>query len=71
MASISAHRKIRDPCLVMCPRLTLVPDSRCRGVSPAHEHTSAGRRNRVTSPISATITAPGTGPMPGRARTAW
>ena len=70
MASISAQRRFRDPCLVMWPRLTLVSDSRWRGVSPAHEHSSAGRGNRVISPIPATITAPGTGPMPGSARTA-
>jgi len=34
-------------------------DSRCRGVSPAHEHSCPGFLKRVTSPISATITAPG------------
>src|SRR5262245_49494285 len=45
IASISAHRKIGDPCLVMWPRLTLTSDPRCRGVSPAQEHSSAGRGN--------------------------
>ena len=65
MASITAQRSIRDPCLVTCPRATLVSDSRCRGVSPAHEHSWAAFLNRVTSPISAVITAASTGPMPG------
>src|SRR5215472_13496490 len=40
----------RDPCLVTGPRATLVPRSRCRGVSPAHEHSRAAFLNRVTSP---------------------
>src|SRR5215469_15948318 len=31
MASISAQRSSREPCLVTCPRVTLVSDSRCRG----------------------------------------
>jgi hypothetical protein len=44
-------------CLVTCPRETLMPDSRWRGVSPAHEHNWAADVNRVTSPISATITS--------------
>ena len=34
------------------PRCTVVSDSWWRGVSPAHEHSWAGRRNRPTSPIS-------------------
>jgi hypothetical protein len=67
----SAQRTIGDPCFVMWPRLTLVSDSRCRGVSPAHEHSRAGVVNRVMSPVSATIIAASTGPMPGRARMAW
>ena len=37
---VSAQRSIRDPCLVTCPRATLRSDSRWRGVSPAHEHSS-------------------------------
>jgi hypothetical protein len=71
MASISAHRTIGDPCLVMCPRATLVSDSRWRGAVPDCEHNRAGVANRVMSPISATSTAASTGPMPGRARMAW
>ena len=35
MASVTAQRSIREPCLVTCPRITLVSDSWCRGVSPA------------------------------------
>jgi hypothetical protein len=46
IASISAHRTSGDPCLVIGPRLTLASDSRCRGVSPAHEHSRAGVANR-------------------------
>src|SRR5450755_3459936 len=42
MASMTAQRSCRDPCLVTCPRVTLTSDSRCRGVSPAHEHSCAG-----------------------------
>ena len=38
IASISAQRSSREPCLVTCPRVTLMSDSRWRGVSPAHEH---------------------------------
>jgi hypothetical protein len=55
----------------MCPRVTLVSDSRCPGVSPDCEHSRAGVANRVMSPISATSTAASTGPMPGSARMAW
>jgi hypothetical protein len=40
-------------------------DSRCRGVSPAQQASWPAVLNRVTSPISATITAARTGPMPG------
>src|SRR5213078_1670989 len=36
------------------------------GVSPAHEHSRAGVANRVMSPISATITAASTGPIPAK-----
>ena len=71
MASVSAQRSIRDPCLVTCPRVTLRSDSRWRGVSPAHEHSCPALRNRVTSPISATITAASTGPMPGSCWMTW
>ena len=46
MASVSAQRSIRDPCLVTCPRATLRSDSRWRGVSPAHEHSCPALRNR-------------------------
>jgi hypothetical protein len=50
-ASISAQRSSRDPCLVTCPRATLV-DSRCRGVSPAHEHSCL-----TADPVTGIITA--------------
>ena len=65
IASTSAQRSSGEPCLVMWPRVTLVSDSRCRGVSPAQEHSRAGPGTGVMSPISATITAASTGPMPG------
>jgi hypothetical protein len=71
MASTTAQRRIGEPCLVMCPRLTFRPDSRWRGVRPAHDDSRAGPENRRMSPISATITAASTGPMPGRAWMAW
>src|ERR1700730_4369214 len=63
-ASTAAHRNSRDPCLEIDPRRTLVSDSRCFGVSPAHEHNRSADAKRVTSPTSATITAPSTGPTP-------
>ena len=71
IASITAQRSSRDPCLVTCPRATLMSDSRCRGVSPAHEHSCPGFLNRVTSPISAVMTAASTGPMPGSCWITW
>ena len=71
MASVRAQRSIADPCLVTCPRATLRSDSRWRGVSPAHEHSCPALRNRVMSPISATITAASTGPMPGSCWMTW
>lgn len=51
-ASTAAHRTRLEPCLAW----TLVSDSRCSWVSPAHEHSCAGPGNRYTSPISATKT---------------
>jgi len=39
-------------------------------LSRAHEHSRDGSGNRVMSPISATTTAPSTGPIPGSACTA-
>ncbi len=65
MASTAAQRTSLEPCLVMCPRRTTVSDSRCWGVSPAHEHRWLGSAKRCTSPISATNTAPRIGPTPG------
>ena len=41
IASISAQRRPRA-LLGTWPRITLVSDSWCRGVSPAHEHSWAG-----------------------------
>ena len=49
------------------PRRTVVSDSRCRGVSPAHETRCGGSGKRRTSPISATNTAASVGPTPGMA----
>ena len=40
------------------------------GVSPAHAASFRALPNRLTSPISATMTAPSTGPIPGSAWTA-
>ena len=58
IASVSAQRSIRGPCLVTCPpRASLVSDSRWRGVSPAHEHSCPALRDLMMSPISATMTA--------------
>src|SRR5205085_11504823 len=57
-------RNSRDPCLVIAPRRTLVSDSRCRGVIPAHEHNRSAVAKRSMSPISATNTAASTGPIP-------
>ncbi len=70
-ASMAAQRTSLEPCLVMRPRATLVSDSRCWGVSPAHEHSASAERNRVTSPISATNTAANTRPTPWMAWMAW
>ena len=63
-ASTAAHRTRVGPCLVIRPRRTLSSDSRCRGVSPAHEHRRFGFGNRSMSPISATNTALRTRPTP-------
>jgi hypothetical protein len=63
-ASMVAQRTKREPALVMRPRRTLVSDSLCLGVSPAHEHRASAERKRETSPISATKMAPVTGPTP-------
>lgn len=57
MASAMAQRGSREPCLVMCPRVTLIPDSRWRGVRPARLQSRPGWRKRVMSPIPATMTA--------------
>jgi hypothetical protein len=65
------QRSSRDPCLVTCPGATLVSDSRCRGVSPAREHSCPGFLNRDRSPISAVMTAAGAGPMPGSCWMTW
>ena len=46
------------------PRVVLVSDWRCLGVSPAHEHNAWAERNRATSPISATKMAAMVGPTP-------
>ena len=71
MASMTAQRSILEPCLVTCPRFTLTSDSRCLGVSPAHEHSWAAVLNQVTSPISAMMIAARTGPMPGSCWITW
>ena len=47
------------------PRCTVVSDSRWVGVSPAHDANWGGREKRWMSPISATNTAPSSGPTPG------
>lgn len=65
IASTAAHRTITVPCLVILPRWTLVSDSRCLGVMPAHEHSAWGFGNRDKSPISATKIAAIVGPTPG------
>ena len=44
IASTMAHRSSGEPCLVMCPRATFRSDSRCRGASPAQQHSRPGRR---------------------------
>ena len=49
--------------LGICPRMTLVSDSQCRGVSPAQRHSRPGVANRVISPTSATDHR---APAPGR-----
>ena len=41
--SIAAQRTSREPCLVIRPRCTVVSDSWCFGVSPAHRPAAAGR----------------------------
>ncbi len=58
------HRIKTGPCLVIRPQRTSSLDSRCLGVSPAHEHNCRAGGNRVTSPISATNTAPSTRSTP-------
>jgi len=63
-ASMAAHRANGGPCLVIDPRWTLLSDSRCRGVNPAHEQTCLADVKRVTSPNSAHKVAPRTGPTP-------
>ena len=63
--STAAQRTSREPCLVIRPRWTWVSDSRCLGVSPAQQASWAAVSNRVTSPTSATNTAPRMGPIPG------
>ena len=68
--STAAQRTSREPCLVIRPRCTWVSDSWCFGVSPAQQVSCAALANRVTSPISATNTAPRTGPIPGMVCTA-
>ena len=57
-ASIAAHLTSGGPCLVIDPRRTLVSDSRCRGLNPAHEQTCLAERNRETSPSSAVKSGP-------------
>ena len=64
-ASTAAQRTSRLPCLVIRPRWTVVSDSWCFGVSPAHDANCAGLAKRVMSPTSATNTAASTGPTPG------
>lgn len=51
-ASTVAQRTSRLSCLVIGPWCTMVSDSRCRGVSPAQQHSLSGRAKRRTSPIS-------------------
>ena len=63
--STAAQRTSREPCLVIRPRRTWVPDSWCLGVSPAQHANWAASPKRVTSPTSATNTAARTGPIPG------
>ena len=63
--STAAQRTSREPCLVIRPRCTVVSDSWCFGVSPAHDASCGGPAKRVMSPISATNTAASTGPIPG------
>ena len=60
-----AQRTNLLPCLVIRPRCTVVSDSRWVGVNPAHDASCWGRVKRPMSPISATNTAPSTGPTPG------
>ena len=55
----------------MCPRRTLVSDSRCDGVNPAQEHKWRASGKRVTSPISATKIVAMIGPTPEIAWIAW
>ncbi len=63
-ASMAAQRTSLEPALVMGPRMTLVSDSMCLGVSPAHEHRCRAVGKRRTSPISATKMAAMVGPTP-------
>ena len=70
-ASTAAQRASFEPCLVTRPRRTLASDSRCLGVSPAHEHSACGVGKRETSPTSAAKTAARTRPTPSMAWMAW
>jgi hypothetical protein len=63
--STAAQRTSVDPCLVICPRRTVVSDSWWRGVRLAQEHSCGGRAKRRTSPISATKMATKVGPTQG------
>jgi len=49
---------------VIAPRFTVSSDSRCRGVTPTHEHSCLADLERDTSPISPTKTAANTGRVP-------
>ncbi len=70
-ASTAAQRTSREPCFVIRPRCTVVSDSWCFGVNPAHEASCSDRAKRPMSPISATNTAPSSGPTPGICWIAW
>jgi hypothetical protein len=67
MASSAAQRTSFEPCFVIDPRLTVVSDSRWRGVNPAQQQSLSAAGNRSMSPISAVKTAHRTRPTPGMA----
>ncbi len=60
--STAAHPTSVEPCVVTRPRCTLVSGLVMVGVSPAYEASCPARAKQVMSPISATNTAPSSGP---------